>query len=60
MSTSSDEPIIVPPVDEDFDAEQVTALLAEPEPQFDKLVLTVGSGDTMESCSAKTTSASLS
>lgn len=48
MSTSSDEPIIVPPVDEDFDAEQVTALLAEPEPQFDKLVLTVGSGDTME------------
>ena len=48
MSTGSDEPIIVPPVDEDFVAEQVTALLAEPEPQFDKLVLTVGSGDTME------------
>jgi murein DD-endopeptidase MepM/ murein hydrolase activator NlpD len=48
MSASSDEPIIVPPVDEDFVAEQVTALLAEPAPQFDKLVLTVGSGDTME------------
>ena len=48
MIAGSDEPIIVPPVDENFDAEEVIALLAELAPQFDKLVLEVGPGDTME------------
>lgn len=48
MSTGSDEPIVVPPVNEAALMEEVAALLPEPVPEFDKLVLTVSSGDTME------------
>ena len=48
MSTGSDEPIVVPPVNEAALMEEVAAVLPEPVPEFDKLVLTVSSGDTME------------
>ena len=48
MSASVDEPIVVPPVNEAALMEEVAALLPEPVPEFDKLVLTVASGDTME------------
>lgn len=48
MTASIDEPIVVPPVNEAALMEEVAALLPEPVPEFDKLVLTVSSGDTME------------
>ena len=48
MSASIDEPIVVPPVNEAALMEEVAALMPEPVPEFDKLVLTVSSGDTME------------
>ncbi len=48
MTASIDEPIVVPPVNEAALMEEVAALLPEPVPEFEKLVLTVASGDTME------------
>ena len=48
MSSSPDEPPVVPPVDQAALMEEVAALLPEPAPEFDKLVLNVSSGDTME------------
>ena len=48
MTSSYDEPIVVPPVNEAALMEEVAALLPDPAPEFDKLVLTVSSGDTME------------
>ena len=48
MTASSDEPIIVPPVDQAELMEQAAALMPEPLPEFDKLVLKIASGDTME------------
>jgi len=39
MSSSPDEPPIVPPVDQAALIEELTALLPEPAPEFDKLVL---------------------
>jgi len=48
MSSSPDEPPIVPPVDQAALIEELTALLPEPAPEFDKLVLNIKSGDTME------------
>ena len=48
MSASADEPPVVPPVDQAALLEQAAALMPEPVPEFDKLVLTIRSGDTME------------
>jgi murein DD-endopeptidase MepM/ murein hydrolase activator NlpD len=48
MMASSDEPIIIPPVDQAELMEQAAALMPEPLPEFDKLVLKIASGDTME------------
>ena len=48
MTVSDDEPIIVPPVDQAELMLQAEALMPEPAPTFDKLVLNVASGDTME------------
>ncbi len=48
MSASLDEPPIVPPVDQAVLLEEAAALMPEPVPEFDKLVLTIRSGDTME------------
>jgi murein DD-endopeptidase MepM/ murein hydrolase activator NlpD len=48
ISSSPHEPPIVPLVDQGALIEEVAALLPEPVPQFDKLVLNVSSGDTME------------
>jgi murein DD-endopeptidase MepM/ murein hydrolase activator NlpD len=48
MSASSDEPIILPPAAEELSVTETSALLLGPLPELDKLVLTVGSGDTME------------
>ena len=48
MMASSDEPIIVPPVDQAVLLLEAAALMPEPVPEFDKLVLKVASGDTME------------
>ncbi len=45
---SLDAPIIVPPVDQAELLKQAEALMPEPVPEFDKLVLTISSGDTME------------
>ena len=48
MTVSDDEPIIVPQVDQAELMLQAEALMPEPAPTFDKLVLNVASGDTME------------
>jgi murein DD-endopeptidase MepM/ murein hydrolase activator NlpD len=48
MTVSNDEPIIVPPVDQAELMLQAEALMPAPAPTFDKLVLNVASGDTME------------
>jgi murein DD-endopeptidase MepM/ murein hydrolase activator NlpD len=48
MSASPDEPPVIPPVDQEALMEEVAALLPKPAPQFDKLVLSIASGDTME------------
>ena len=48
MSSSPDEPAVVPPGGQAAFIEEVAALLPEPVPEFDKLVLSVKSGDTME------------
>jgi hypothetical protein len=48
MSSSPGEAPLVPPVDQDVLIAEVAALLPEPVPEFDKLVLNVSSGDTME------------
>jgi len=48
MSSSPDEPPVIPLVDQAALLEEVAALLPEPVPEFDKLVLNVRSGDTME------------
>jgi len=48
MSASSDEPLVVPPVDQAKLMEEIADLLPEPVPEFEKLVLNVASGDTME------------
>lgn len=48
MTASVDEPIIVPPVDQSQLLLEAAALMPEPAPEFDKLVLKVSSGDTME------------
>ncbi len=48
MSASLDEPPIVPPVDQAVLLEEAAALMPETVPEFDKLVLTIRSGDTME------------
>ena len=48
MTVSDDEPIIVPQVDQAELMQQAEALMPEPAPAFDKLVLNVASGDTME------------
>jgi len=48
VSSSPDEPLIVPPFDRAALIEEVAALLPEPAPEFDKLVLNINSGDTME------------
>ncbi len=48
MSASVDEPLVAPPVDEPIVLEEVAALQPEPAPQFERLVLKVSRGDTME------------
>ena len=48
MSASPDEPPVVPPVDQAALMEEVAALLPETVPEFEKLVLNIASGDTME------------
>jgi len=48
MSAGPDEPVVVPVVDEKLLLLEAAALMPEPEPEFDKLVLNVKSGDTME------------
>jgi len=48
MSSSPGEARLVPPVDQAVLIEEVAALLPEPVPEFDKLVLNVSAGDTME------------
>lgn len=48
MSASIDEPLPAPPVDEPIILEEVAALQPDPTPQFERLVLTVSRGDTME------------
>jgi murein DD-endopeptidase MepM/ murein hydrolase activator NlpD len=48
MSASVDEPPIVPPVDSAQLMIEAAALMPEPVPEFEKLVLNVSSGDTME------------
>ncbi len=48
MSASPDELPVIPPVDQAALMEEVAALLPEPAPEFDKLVLNFTSGDTME------------
>jgi murein DD-endopeptidase MepM/ murein hydrolase activator NlpD len=48
MSSSPGEAPLVPAVDQAVLIEEVAALLPEPVPEFDKLVLNVSSGDTME------------
>jgi murein DD-endopeptidase MepM/ murein hydrolase activator NlpD len=48
MSASMDEPPVVPPVDSADLLQEAVALLPEPLPTFDTLVLHVASGDTME------------
>ena len=48
MSSSPGEPPVVPPGDQAAFIEEVAALLPEPVPEFDKLVLSIKSGDTME------------
>lgn len=48
MSANPDEAPVVPPVDQATLLEEVAALLPEPIPEFEKLVLSIASGDTME------------
>lgn len=48
ISASIDEPPVVPPVDAADLLQEAAALIAEPIPTFDTLVLRVASGDTME------------
>ena len=48
VAASSDEPIIVPLVDQAELMQAAEALMPEPIPAFDTLVLNVASGDTME------------
>ncbi len=48
MSAGVDEPIVIPLVDQEVLLLEAAALMPEPEPEFDKLVLNVSSGDTME------------
>jgi len=48
MSASPDEPPVVPPVDQAKLMEEVAELLPDPVPEFEKLVLNIASGDTME------------
>ena len=48
MSAAADEPPIVPYVDQAVLLQEAAALIPEPVPEFDKLVLSIASGDTME------------
>ena len=48
MSASVDEPLVLPPVAAADLLQEAAALLPEPLPSFDMLVLRVASGDTME------------
>jgi murein DD-endopeptidase MepM/ murein hydrolase activator NlpD len=48
IAASIDEPPVVPPVDSAELLQEAAALIAEPLPTFDTLVLRVASGDTME------------
>ena len=48
MSAGLDAPIVVPVVDQETLLLEAAALMPAPEPEFDKLVLNVSSGDTME------------
>jgi len=48
MSASPDEPPVVPPVDQAALMAEVAALLPDTVPEFEKLVLNIASGDTME------------
>jgi murein DD-endopeptidase MepM/ murein hydrolase activator NlpD len=48
MSASPDEPPVVTPVDQAALMEEVVALMQGPVPEFEKLVLNIASGDTME------------
>ncbi len=48
ISASVDQPIIVPPVDPAVLLQEAAALMPAPVPEFDKLVLRITSGDTME------------
>jgi murein DD-endopeptidase MepM/ murein hydrolase activator NlpD len=48
MSASVDDAPIVPPVDSEALLLEAAALMPEPVPEFDKLVLRIASGDTME------------
>ena len=48
MSASFDDPPIVPMVDQADLIREAAALMPEPVPEFDKLVLNIASGDTME------------
>ena len=48
MSSRLGEAPVIPQVEQAVLIEEVTALLPEPIPEFDKLVLNVNSGDTME------------
>ena len=48
MTVAADEPPVVPYVDQAALLEEAAALMPEPIPELDKLVLNVASGDTME------------
>ncbi len=48
MSANPDEPPVIPPVDKEALLQEAAALMPEPVPEFDKLVLNINSGDTME------------
>ena len=48
MTVAADEPLVIPYVDQAALLEEAAALMPEPVPEFDKLVLNVASGDTME------------
>ncbi len=48
MSAAIDEPPVVPPVDQAVLVQEAAAYMVGPVPEFDRLVLNVSSGDTME------------
>ena len=59
MTATDDEPLLLPEVVEIPESQAPDVAMPAPEPEYDRLVLTVGRGDTMESCSVATISTSV-